>query len=382
MEAGQNFKQELWSEPTSFSYTGDYGVSCAASATGLWLVAAAGVWFADYPDEAAFDATADVLSAELEQDGQGGKVRVVLDNSHGRYSRDGADIGSVGLGRRLKLSFGLKTTAGSESSTGSGYWVTGISQEWSSAKQSPGKSVVVVEARDAWHILESWKARRQLQWAAGAKTIAQLVDYLFARAGLEYSTGSASSQIAALTPAFTVQPGESGATAVSRLLAKVQDRIVMRSGAGLGIVPLAADASAYTYGTDHGVLGGRYRSVPAQVNRARVVGNAVFDEEFDFTEQALAGELVRNVLDFSLTTTAQAGDRADAVIRAAALEAEDLEISVPLNCGAEVYDVVTVTDAVVGLSAAKRRVLSIGFRYQASGGREPRYEAVLGLGAA
>jgi len=73
---------------------------------------------------------------------------------------------------------------------------------------------------------------------------------------------------------------------------------------------------------------------------------------------------------------------------AAAMEAEDLEISVPLNCGAEVYDVVTVTDAVVGLSAAKRRVLSIGFRYQASGpstgsGRagEPRYEAVLGLGA-
>jgi hypothetical protein len=90
---------------------------------------------------------------------------------------------------------------------------------------------------------------------------------------------------------------------------------------------------------------------------------------------------VRNVVDIALTTTGQAGDRADAVLRAAAVEAEELEVVVPMNVGQELWDCVTVTDAVVGLSSAKRRVLGLSFRYSTlvKGGR---YELVLRLGAA
>jgi hypothetical protein len=240
---------------------------------------------------------------------------------------------------------------------------------------------LVLEARDAWHVLEAWRARRQLQWAAGVKTVNQLLFFLFGRAGLEWANSSSSSALTTLQPAFTVFPGESGATAVRRLLDKVEDRALMRSGLGLSVFPQASDSSVYTYGTDHAVLGGRYGSRPAAVTRARVFGTSVFDEAFDFAGALEGVELLRNVVDIGLTTTGQAGDRAAAVLRAAKMEAEDLEVVVPMNVGAELWDCVTVTDAVVGLSSAKRRVLGLVFRYSTlvKGGR---YELVLRLGAA
>src|SRR5436189_47748 len=42
------------------------------------------------------------------------------------------------------------------------------------------------------------------------------------------------------------------------------------------------------------------------------------------------------------------------------------EITVPVNCGQELYDVVEVTDVGAGLSTARRRVLGIAMRYSFS----------------
>lgn len=35
----------------------------------------------------------------------------------------------------------------------------------------------------------------------------------------------------------------------------------------------------------------------------------------------------------------------------------------PVNCGHELYDVITITDNPAGLNAAKRRIVGIGLRY-------------------
>ena len=83
--------------------------------------------------------------------------------------------------------------------------------------------------------------------------------------------------------------------------------------------------------------------------------------------------------DRNLTTVAQAGTRADAVLRGAALAAISGEITVPVNCGQELYDVVEVTDAGAGLSAARRRVLGLEMRYMT--GARPAYEQRISLGA-
>ena len=53
---------------------------------------------------------------------------------------------------------------------------------------------------------------------------------------------------------------------------------------------------------------------------------------------------------------------------------------VRVNCGQELYDVVSVTDAAAGLSAAKRRVMGMVLRYSTDA-RSPAYEQRLRLGA-
>jgi hypothetical protein len=49
-----------------------------------------------------------------------------------------------------------------------------------------------------------------------------------------------------------------------------------------------------------------------------------------------------------------------------------------VNCGQELYDVVTVTDAQAGLSAVARRVLGLHWRYAMASGR---YDMTLRLGS-
>jgi hypothetical protein len=205
-----------------------------------------------------------------------------------------------------------------------------------------------------------------------------ILQFLFARAGLEFSSVGGSSESANLYPAFTVHPGESGLTAVRRLLALLPDVIYLRGEFGFLKEPLASEAVAYSYGVDHALLRGRYVASVAETNRAQVFGDGVFAERLDWPGVEAAYDRLAQVHDLNLTTVAQAEDRGDAVLRKAALTAEDGEIAAPVNCGQELYDVVEVTDAGAGLSAAKRRVLGIELRYAT--GASPAYEQRLGLG--
>jgi hypothetical protein len=88
---------------------------------------------------------------------------------------------------------------------------------------------------------------------------------------------------------------------------------------------------------------------------------------------------LRQVDDRNLTAVAQVETRADAVLRQAALEAMSGEISVPVNCGQELYDLVEVTDPGAGLTAARRRVLGLSLHY--STGERPAYQQRITLGA-
>ena len=88
---------------------------------------------------------------------------------------------------------------------------------------------------------------------------------------------------------------------------------------------------------------------------------------------------LRQEHDRNLTTVALVESRADAMLRASALGGMSGEIAVPVNCGQELYDVVEVTDAGAGLSAARRRVIGLAMRY--STGKRPVYEQRIALGA-
>ena len=83
------------------------------------------------------------------------------------------------------------------------------------------------------------------------------------------------------------------------------------------------------------------------------------EESYDRTTQ---------VIDSNLTTAGEAADRADTVLREAAIDAIDGRITVSPNCAQELYDVIDVTDATAGLDAATRRVLGLRLRYSAEKG--------------
>ncbi|TET16399.1 MAG: hypothetical protein E3J81_03180 [Dehalococcoidia bacterium] len=360
--ATADFIDNLWREPVPFNLSSDYGLAMCHKSPSIWLTRPDGVWRASV-SAGSVEITDSVLQIEALTNETSGRITIVLRNDDGRF----ADIGQSGdtyeairLGSEIKFSPGYHTTAGSspEHSTGLAHWITGW--EYSS---SGGRAEFILHAVDGWGLLEEWKARRQFLWASGDKNIFQLLNFIFARAGLEFSSFSSSSAITAQYPTFTIYPRESGKTTVLRLLAMVEDVLFFRGHYGYLKHPQTSDSTDYTYGTDHAIHEGIYRQYVKQVNRAQAFGDSVFTEDWDWDEVELVWDKLAQAYDTNLDTTTKAHQRGDAMLREAAIRAISGHIIVPLNCGQELYDVVEITDSRAGLSSAKRRILGLNHHY-------------------
>ena len=366
------FSQNLWREPVPFDLLSEYGVALACSASTAWLSAPSGVWQASL-SAASVEVTADVLEATVRTEQGLGDLRVVLRNDDGRYGGIGAgDLAAIKQGSEVRLGLGYVTPSGAEVAYGPGYNITG----WEYTSEG-GKATFVLHAVDGWGVLDAWVARRQFSWAAGDRNVFQLLSFIFARAGLALSSISASSAVTDLHPAFTIHPGESGASAVQRLMKMVEDVILFRGFTGYLKRPQASDTSDYAYGTGHAIFHGRYSSTAQGCNRVQVFGDGVVDEAFEWAQIAVVHEKLRQVHDLNLSTPTEAGDRAQVELRRAQTRAEGGEVAVPVNCGQELFDVVDITDSRAGLAAAKRRVVGISVEYRT--GPRPRYAQVLKL---
>jgi hypothetical protein len=196
---------------------------------------------------------------------------------------------------------------------------------------------------------------------------------------VEYSTVGTSDALTALEPSFTVHAGESGLTAVRRLLAMVED-VPRWAGAGRLETVLTADDDdpVYEFGVTHAVLEARYFDGAPEVNRVRVLGLGVYGEAFDFADAEASGERIAQVLDVNLDAGGEAADRAAAVLRRAQLAAAEGEVRVfGVHCGVELWDVVELTDAQAFEAAEAFRVSGYGWRFEPARGR---YEMQLTLG--
>jgi hypothetical protein len=372
--ATADYVNNLWREPVPMNLTSDYGLAIAYSTSAVWLTTPWGVWQASLTTPA-LEVTTDVLELTTEADPNGGRLRLVLRNDDGRYLDLSGEKAVIKAGGEVRVSPGYQTAGGPLASSGPAYWIEGW--EYTSGE---GQATLVLHARDAWQLLESWRARRQYAWAQGEKNVFQLLSFVMARASLEFSSAGSSSVVTDLYPSFTINPGESGATAVRRLLAVVPDVIFFRGHFAYIKNPQASEASDYSYGTEHAILRGRYGGQRPQANRVQVFGDGPFVEVFGWDEIEDAYDRIRQVHDLNLDTVARAQDRADAEMRHQEIAAGSGEIVVPVNCGQELYDVITVTDESAGLTDAGRRVLGLSMRY-AAGGRVPLYEQRLSLGA-
>ena len=252
------------------------------------------------------------------------------------------------------------------------FWITSVAR-----RRAHGAAVLEVDAVDGWGVLAAWVAPRQLVWPAGSASVFDIVGELLRRAGLELSLSPGSNESGLHEPAFTVRAGDSAAPAVRRLLDMVPDMLRMRGATPLLFEPLSADSTDYEYGTAHAIYELRIEDGRASAGWARVFGNAVFAEAVD-AAALRAGAGATLVVDDNLAVQARADVRATTVLRQQALAVPRGDAVASPNVGQEVGDVIEVTDATLGIEAARFRVAALRLRYARSGSR-PRYEQTLSL---
>ena len=87
------------------------------------------------------------------------------------------------------------------------------------------------------------------------------------------------------------------------------------------------------------------------------------EEAFDWDELERGIDNLALKYDANLEEADLAQKRAEALLRKSAMESVGGQIIVPLNCGQEIYDVITISDGRCGISNRKYRVLGIESRY-------------------
>jgi len=377
--AGSSYLDGLWREPVPFDASLEYGLAMAHDTGYAWLASPAGVWRADRTEHS-LDLTADVTGVRQESGASSGSLLVELKNDDGRYAAPGqGDLAVLDIGCRLDISPGYETTSGSEYSPGQGFYL----ESWEHTSAG-GKASLLLHARDGWAALGEWQARQQFRWnkTADEYAIKDIIAVVLARVGLKLGVVSASATATGFYPDFTVSPGYTGREVIAKLLSFVPDVIFIEGDTAFLVNPQADDDSVYSYGSDHRIWEGRYRTGALEANRVQVEGDAggglILAESLVWDEIERLGDRFRRIEDRNIGSVDEAGQRGVAVLRQMALQAASGTILVPVNCGQQLYDVIDVTDIRAGLAAVRQRVLGLVLVYNP---RRGEYRQQVRLGA-
>ena len=376
-----SFIDNLWHEPVPFNLSSEYGLAIAHYGDYCWLSNPGGVWQAKLTEES-IDLTADVLALRQELTESQGRLVVELRNDDGGYASPGSgNLSVLDIGCQLEFSPGYRTSAGNESSSGLAFWLDAYEHT-----SSGGKASLVLHASDGWGLIANWRARHQFRWnkTSSEMSVKDILAFVLARVGLTLEVKSQSSVITSYYPDFTIHPNNQGDILIRKLLSFVPDAVFIEGNKAYVVNPQSSDNSGYSYGQAHSIFEGRYREGGWELNRIQVEGyDPVSDEPvivncFDWDEIDRLYDRLRQVEDRNLDTVAKVEDRGDAYLREAEMKSGDGVITIPTNCGEQLYDVIDTTDSRAGLDAKKRRVMGITLIFNPS---RAQYEQRLTLGA-
>ena len=133
----------------------------------------------------------------------------------------------------------------------------------------------------------------------------------------------------------------------------------------------------------HIIIDAQYITETPEANRVYVIGrdaegNPVYGTDLEQSEIDLVGERLDFTLALSIPTSSKAADVADAILKKQRLSKQRGFITIPPNCGAELWDVIQVTDKLCAQSGSKYRIVAISFDYEP---RQRRYQHKLFLAA-
>jgi hypothetical protein len=372
-----------WAEPEPHEAASAYGlaVSQQPDALAAWAATPSGVWRA--PLEDVDDLTPRVLSCSYRITPTSSRCQLELDNHDGALNAaPSTQYPALMVGGELGIDPGyLSGTAGAAEYGVLTRWnVDAITYRYS-ATPSPRNSgcVAVVEASGPWELAARARAPQAWQTAAAVLQRDALFSRLAARAGLAAGVTSSTGDWTT-KPGFALAQGESFAAALRRLWEVMPDGILTEQNQ-LAIVGFAAgDASTYTYGpSDHPLTAIEISDSPPSANWTRLAGPDRYAEDRDVQSVYQHGARLQTVRNLDAGTNAKASAWATGLLRRATWEDQAGELVAPLNAGQQLYDVVTVTSAPLGLTAQKFRVVGVGLDYR-RGPRGARYDSVLTLG--
>ncbi|MDE2802625.1 MAG: hypothetical protein OXK21_07075 [Chloroflexota bacterium] len=360
------FNANSWADPVPLQADARHGVALVGSTSVLWLATANGVWRAAL-DATPHDLSDDVLSLTMRETLRGGTLTLALRNDArrdggSRYDTVGSPSAPIREGTELRVSPGYETPTGVEVSDGLAFWVTGWERRYGG-----GEASLVVHAGDGWALLTAWRARRQFAWARGEAALASILGFILQRVGLGLQSANPSDAMLGHRPAFTVHPGESGATAVRRLMALAPDLLHFRGRIARLTNPQPTDAADYAFGTYHPVHHVRLAATAPDATRVQVFGaEGTIGEAFDWPALSLLGERLLQLNDANQRTPADAEARAADILARARHDARSGELHAPPSCALELHDVIAVHAP--GASAAERlRVAGIELDYRRVG---------------
>jgi len=385
------FSEMAFTEPKPFlDISSTYGLRLMTDSSYWWMERPDGVWRAPRAAGTALDLTNDIVSLKADSS-QLIALSITLDNHSGKYADPGeGDIAKLKKRSEVFLKLGYKMPAGDEASEAGVYWI----DSWEYQSAYPKQSTFVLHCIDGSGLASKWLSRSQLRWndaAAAPKVVWEVIHALLCRWGIPLVNAARRSMaITSLQPEVIVNPGQSGQAPVNSLLAMVPDLLNYQKWHNdIGYIiattkePRAIDSSSYEYKNApgyHVILSGEYRE-GSPVSQARAKGRdaadaSVIESAFDWDLLGLAIDNFQPDYDPNLETATRTQERADAILRKSALGAQGGQIIVPVNCGQELYDVITVTDERCGISAELYRVVAIEVDYSP---RQARYAQRLTL---
>ncbi len=363
---GTNYDEGLWLEPSPFNISLEYGLAMGHFGENGWLSSPNGVWNAPI-NEHFLDITADVISARLDLNKKTGALTIELNNEDGNYAFPGQDdLEILELGNSLEFSPGYITPEGEEYSEGQYFTISSFEHV-----NTGGKASLFIHGADGWTALENWQARCQLRWNKNGDdfNVEEIIKTVLAKAGLHRSVISQSAVMTGFYPDFTVNPGNNGRDVIRKLLSFVPDTVFIEGNIAYLVNPQPDDSSIYGYGTGHAILEGRYGRQAGEISRVQVegwdagAGKLILVESFNWDEAGSFNSRLTHILDKNLNTVSEAGQRGAAVLRQAEIAPDNCTITVPVNCGQQLFDVIAVTDLPAGLNAGSKRITDMTLVY-------------------
>ena len=101
-------------------------------------------------------------------------------------------------------------------------------------------------------------------------------------------------------------------------------------------------------------------------------------DRFHWDEIEAVYDRLQQINDINIATESHAEQSADARLRESEIEATAGEILAPMNCGQELWDVIEINDARVGLENQKYRAVGLELTCSA---QKPLYRLKIALGA-